>query len=720
MDSLDSTACPHKDVRTFDGCRCCLSCGFALFLDGSANNGIDTNTTRREMLPQSSVDLQTQPRLYQYRRLNYELGQEIRLIRLKFDTRDEELRCQIFHANLDDSPEYEALSYTWAGQDGKMKMTSRIFCHDGSYIPISTSCDQALRRIRARGTTRVLWIDMISIQQKDISERNHQVGLMDSIYSKAKTVIVDLGEDDSSSRSIFQHLHEATTLERRVDVDNFVSRRWFNRLWVIQEVAVAKQVVVHCGRDVVFWDTLSSYLARFSDVVDLPPTITMNCRHGRLMDAVGLVKFLESVKLCQASEPLDRVYALLGLCKPEVRYMIPVDYSMSFQRLMIRLFHLYRLENGDQLLLSRYLQYSNISISAQVSWMPDWKRGSPYEAITSASVHRVQQHQIWPCNTPLRTANASEIWSGLLSVRGRYLSTVQETTYLHEDLDELSKCQSAKIPSKGILNMLAAPLNPDMSRHERLLAKMANMAMWLALPLHVSQWFELVQRRVASITRDFQLSGEVEPPEISNKISHSSCSMGHLSMLGDMPLQHEFMAVLNRLESLNSADSSLEPSFVAPQGVDNMPPKKDGEVKSVNNYLELSPTGFRTELSAGICMGSIQAGDFLWQLEGHNVFFCLRHVPSPIVQTPEGAPSEHGIESSATTVQIRVLPPAYKIVGVCSYFDARLDGAMCGSCYYPYDTESVRYILEKGSASNENIHERATYGLREWENILLA
>ncbi len=73
---------------------------------------------------------------------------------------NEELYCKITHANLDDNPHFEAVSYTWADQNGRTHMFSRVICQNGREITISANCDMVLRRIRARGCKTPLWIDM--------------------------------------------------------------------------------------------------------------------------------------------------------------------------------------------------------------------------------------------------------------------------------------------------------------------------------------------------------------------------------------------------------------------------------------------------------------------------------------------------------------------------------------------------------------------------------
>jgi hypothetical protein len=113
-------ACRHPDIQKFDGFRCCLSCGEAIFDDVSQEEQTtnDKNTSN-----------------YQYKPLNYGLGQEIRLVVLHPGRESDDMTCDIIHVNLLDDPIYEAVSYTWAShmvsrkndlRHGKLQITTDL------------------------------------------------------------------------------------------------------------------------------------------------------------------------------------------------------------------------------------------------------------------------------------------------------------------------------------------------------------------------------------------------------------------------------------------------------------------------------------------------------------------------------------------------------------------------------------------------------------------
>ena len=104
---------------------------------------------------------------------------------------DAPLRCDLGVISLDDSPKYEALSYVW----GLTTQQFSAICA-GIEIPLTDNLSDALRRLRWRTRSRIIWIDALCINQTDTPERNQQILLMTDIYRKAAEVIIWLGEAD--------------------------------------------------------------------------------------------------------------------------------------------------------------------------------------------------------------------------------------------------------------------------------------------------------------------------------------------------------------------------------------------------------------------------------------------------------------------------------------------------------------------------------------------
>jgi hypothetical protein len=137
---MSERQCHHPDIRKFDGVRCCLACGEAVFEADSTNTlgGSDPLI----------------PTPYEYTHLNYKLGLEIRLLVVHPGEPSDQLRCDIIHVNLEDEPEYDAVSYTWTSDDGDATLSRSICCGSNKYISITVDCDTALRQLRRRGLKR--------------------------------------------------------------------------------------------------------------------------------------------------------------------------------------------------------------------------------------------------------------------------------------------------------------------------------------------------------------------------------------------------------------------------------------------------------------------------------------------------------------------------------------------------------------------------------------
>jgi hypothetical protein len=131
-----ASQCRHADIRTFDGARCCMSCGLAIIPEADSEEAEDSNITNNSPSP------------YSYTQLRYELGQETRLVEISPAIVNDGFKCKIIHVNLADNPQFEALSYTWADQKGNTGLTERIYCQKNAYVSVSSNCVSSLKRLR--------------------------------------------------------------------------------------------------------------------------------------------------------------------------------------------------------------------------------------------------------------------------------------------------------------------------------------------------------------------------------------------------------------------------------------------------------------------------------------------------------------------------------------------------------------------------------------------
>ncbi|KAF1991249.1 HET-domain-containing protein [Aulographum hederae CBS 113979] len=226
---------------------------------------------------------------------------EVQPARSKYDV----LMCDILVSSLKNPPPYQALSYSWDGQD----KTREILCN-GQKMLVTENCFAALRRLRRSAHKRLVWIDAICIDQSSTSERSHQVRVMGEIYGKASQVIVWLGEQTKESQEAFKSIEDfASRLDsgllpsdvrlwltkrnfdsiigkvekgiRRgqtpeADVSmaalldlhfkDVLTRSWWSRVWTIQEVAFSEDCVLLCGSKILPWQTFCRVLFRLAEM----------------------------------------------------------------------------------------------------------------------------------------------------------------------------------------------------------------------------------------------------------------------------------------------------------------------------------------------------------------------------------------------------------------------------------------------------------------------
>ena len=131
-------------------------------------------------------------------------------------------------ADLDQQPDFTALSYVW----GPKATGAHLIACNGITLAVTESCYTALKHLKRKLAAFTIWIDAICINQKNDTERSHQVTLMGNIYSRASTVYVWLGEGNESTNRAMAYLSTAGflnhyTSDGEPDGKRFrISRHW--------------------------------------------------------------------------------------------------------------------------------------------------------------------------------------------------------------------------------------------------------------------------------------------------------------------------------------------------------------------------------------------------------------------------------------------------------------------------------------------------------------
>ena len=294
--------------------------------------------------------------------------------------------CNLEEIVLSRNPKYEALSYTW-GTLG----TGPSIILNGQPFRVHENLGAALRRLRHPTKNRSIWIDALCINQEDVTEREEQVQLMRQIYEQAELVTVWLGELtedgivgikllDSWVGSYWEHYKSEKKkhgyswqhwnrlisggsygLEDRTrycdehavgELRELLDRPWWRRVWIVQEVVLAKRLILQCGPACMEWndilkriarDPSSSFLQLDSLVRSYEPKkqawpsdscLTLSrLRKERLAKEwdKSIYDLLYSFRDFKVTDPRDRIHAFLGLATDIEGIPFTPDYKSSIE-----------------------------------------------------------------------------------------------------------------------------------------------------------------------------------------------------------------------------------------------------------------------------------------------------------------------------------------------------------------------------------------------------
>ncbi|KAH5370235.1 hypothetical protein HBI49_074980 [Parastagonospora nodorum] len=289
-----------------------------------------------------------------------------RLLRLlPHPDRNANIKCELFEYTLEnqgDTHLYDALSYVW----GDSKNKPCIFIH-GSRFEVTENLHAALSQLRNHSIERILWVDAICINQEDMSEKEHQIQFMAAIYGQANRTLVWLGEAASNSDLIFQEIRNVHGKMSTAVVDKLslqqaglalLHRPWFRRIWILQEVAAARNIVIMCGDQKMdgyaFCLGIDSMIASYkasSDLQNLIRSVLYLIREslfrpafrksiiGRsTLDICPLSGLVDMYHAHDATDCRDKVFALLGMSSDDLSQgSLSPNYQISWAELMGRL-----------------------------------------------------------------------------------------------------------------------------------------------------------------------------------------------------------------------------------------------------------------------------------------------------------------------------------------------------------------------------------------------
>ncbi|KAF2650854.1 HET-domain-containing protein [Lophiostoma macrostomum CBS 122681] len=459
--------------------------------------------------------------IYSYTPLNETL-REIRLIQLDPGERSPlgKINCTLVSVPLDIIESgYYALSYVW----GNPELSHKILVN-GKVGQVTRNLDAALddlcmflnheANLNQHGQI-LFWVDSICIDQSNDEEKRWQVQMMTDIFVKAREVVAWLGSETSHSARAMETLRivgqfALQTRAKKIPLDLFrayspadirhmnelLSREFFHRIWILQEVVVAKRLSFVCGPAFLDGDLATLAISLLferpmSELQSLQNTLvylTYSLPYSQdqaiplgLVQILGtrewykrgyrrpILDLLEASHICgmQARHPSDRIFALLGLPR-EAWYFMRPDYSRDWTQVYedLAVYFLRRNLPGS---LRAVLLYAMKGPRHDLrSWVPNWA------APKDDAVHFTEHRLLAAAPSPIFSAagDNSQVpnfrhMHGMhaLVLEGFYLGQVQQTAKSSEDIeDEARRLGTIWLPVwiKNLAGLVTNILNSEL------------------------------------------------------------------------------------------------------------------------------------------------------------------------------------------------------------------------------------------------------------------
>ena len=293
-----------------------------------------------------------------------DVASEIRLLLLHPGEEEEPISVDLGVWKLQHAPEFKAISYAW----GEPEPTQQIYV-DGKPRQVRCNCFYALWQARLNGYCSYVWMDALCINQQDNEEKGVQVQMMGSIYAAAAEVLASVGPgvddfeflfqfdplqnsqwDQTQGKAQTRQIHDFIVSQGLEFRNRFWhsyyalnGRPYWNRAWIVQELARAKTKRIMCDRKSMSWRCIEivvdcesdTYLSVEADeeIWRLRRQRPDRLRHLRWWAAGDAMRFSQTVHALgdmECGDPLDHIYALLGLIRHEDDDLnIIPDYSIS-------------------------------------------------------------------------------------------------------------------------------------------------------------------------------------------------------------------------------------------------------------------------------------------------------------------------------------------------------------------------------------------------------
>jgi hypothetical protein len=234
------------------------------------------------------------------------------------------IHCSLTETSFTEDLKYVALSYTWGSQE----TPCQIYVNDHE-VHVGENLHMALCDLRLRDRSRIMWIDALCINQEDDEEKLFQIEQMDLVYSRATMVIAYLGRfSNPPSPKLSSAVRRRGP---RVDVWSIafalfkLTHPYWTRLWIVQEVVLAKQLCLQITLSIIPWDGFLKSLPELADELrkHLQEALCLqrqnyirtlaDLRIKRLSSIGKLENLIETFQEAECYNSVDKIYGLMGL-----------------------------------------------------------------------------------------------------------------------------------------------------------------------------------------------------------------------------------------------------------------------------------------------------------------------------------------------------------------------------------------------------------------------
>jgi hypothetical protein len=283
-----------------------------------------------------------------------ELGsRRIRLVKITPGPPSSTIRCEVRTCFLNQAPSYTAVSYTLGSP-----LDFREILIEGRTHSVPKNLwrfmDQARMPPDSDCLIEWLWIDALSIDQSDLQEKLDQVGIIASIFTRARRVLVWLGpsygNSDLALTVVYSNGTRGTQRDSRTlagpawsALHSLCERPYWRRLWVYQELKSAPRAELMCGDLLVPVRVFREYLLnaaahRLKDKIK----ILKRSSAGRMLRLVqsrtdpSLWTLMRRTRHLRCADLRDKAYATHNMARPG-KQRLEADYTIAVPVLLNRI-----------------------------------------------------------------------------------------------------------------------------------------------------------------------------------------------------------------------------------------------------------------------------------------------------------------------------------------------------------------------------------------------